>query len=74
MDWFEGNYMITESRYLEETGAYTLVREPDYPRIKNLVFCMAIFLLLLLGAVTFLLLRFYSRKRSGSLSAVFLGS
>ena len=63
VDWFEGNYMITESRYLEETGAYTLVREPDYPRIKNLVFCMAIFLLLLLGAVTFLLLRFYSRKK-----------
>ena len=63
VDWFEGNYMITESRYLEETGAYTLVREPDYPRIKNLVFCMAIFLLLLWGAVTFLLLRFYSRKK-----------
>ncbi len=37
VDWFEGNYMITENQYLEEAGCYVLMRQPNYPKLKGLL-------------------------------------
>lgn len=37
INWFEENYMITESKYIAEAGQIALVREPNYVKIKMLI-------------------------------------
>ena len=38
MDWFEENYMFTESRAIPGAEGYEFVREPRYGKLKSLVF------------------------------------
>lgn len=40
MDWFDRNYMITESRYVAEPGWHLTVREPDYESLKRIIFIL----------------------------------
>ncbi len=37
VDWFDNNYMITESRYLPEVGAETYIHSPMWWKIKPLL-------------------------------------
>lgn len=37
VDWFEANYMLTESKWIPGTTDYGLIREPIYAKIKRLL-------------------------------------
>ena len=38
VEWFEGNYMITQEQYIPEANSYGLVRQPSYSELKTLLF------------------------------------
>jgi two-component system sensor histidine kinase VanS len=37
VDWFDGNYMVTQYAYIEEAGQNGWIRRPDYIKIKMLL-------------------------------------
>lgn len=58
VEWFEENYMLTESRAIPGTECYELIREPIYWKLKELVFrvftgSVVFWLLVIFGTVHF---------------------
>ena len=63
VDWFEKNYMITEERYLPETGRTTLVHSPIWYKIKPLLLGVFITIILLCTVIVFIISHLVAKKR-----------
>ena len=63
INWFEENYMITESKYIAEAEQTALVREPNYVKIKMLVLWILAASVIFWAAVILITVHFYSKAK-----------
>ncbi len=63
VEWFETNYMLTESKAIPGTEYYELVREPLYGKLKELIFWVFTGSVVFWILVIFVAVHFFARAR-----------
>ncbi len=62
--WFEEHYMTLTEQYIPETGTYGVVRQPDYYRLKELLFTVFTCVVIVTIGVALLAAHFHAKAKT----------
>lgn len=63
VDWFTDKYMMTHETYSYEIGQNIFVTEPNWPKLKSLIFTVLIFIVILCITIAFVAANLYAKVK-----------